>query len=161
MTNESANNPIDQNTTCSTAALSQFASSTEAFTTITRDDFKKNPLAGQMMARLYAEKTNELNEANEKILELTKQVSFYRSFPIANIGFALMNVIGTIVVGLGVSLDINLWLIILGSILVLSGNLLPLLYTKKECRMGDEIKINNDNQYIIQFCKEENKRNII
>ena len=105
MTNESANNPIDQNTTCSTAALSQFASSTEAFTTITRDDFKKNPLAGQMMARLYADKTNELNEANEKILELTKQVSFYRSFPIANIGFALMNVIGTIVVGLGVSLD--------------------------------------------------------
>ena len=132
MTNESANNPIDQNTTCSTTALSQFTSSTEAFTKITSDDFKKNPLAGQMMARLYAEKTNELNEANKKILELTKQVSFYRSFPIANIGFALMNIIGTIIFSLGISLDKNIWLIVMGSILVLSSDSLPLLYTKGE-----------------------------
>lgn len=136
MTNDSANNPIDQNTTCSTAALSHFTGSAEAFIKITSEDFKKNPLAGQMMARLYAEKTNELNEANEKILKLTKQVSFYRSFQIANIGFTLMSIIGTIIVSLGISLDKNIWLIVTGSILALSGDLLPLLYTKKRAQNG-------------------------
>ena len=41
-----------------------------------------------------------------------------------------MNIIGTIVVGLGVSLSANIWLIVLGGLLVLAGNTLPLLYTK-------------------------------
>lgn len=42
-----------------------------------------------------------------------------------------MNVIGTIVVGLGVSLSINVLLIVLGSLLVVGGNVLPLLYLRK------------------------------
>ena len=42
-----------------------------------------------------------------------------------------MNVLGTIVVGLGVSLSTNIVLIVVGGLLVAAGNLLPLFYVKK------------------------------
>ena len=126
---------LPQNTTGNTASLSQLNDITEAFsgddfTRITSDEFKKNPLAGKLMAMLYAESSKKNKEANEKIFELISEVSFYQSLPIANIGFALMNIIGTIVVGLGVSLSQNIWLIVLGGLLVFFGNVLPLLYKR-------------------------------
>lgn len=128
--------PVQQNTTGTTTTLSQLNTITEAFTgddftKITSEDFKKNPLAGRMMAMLYAEKAKKLKEAEDKVIDLTKLVGYYQSFPAVKIGYAVMNIIGTIVVGLGVSLSANIWLIVSGGLLVLSGNILPLMYTKK------------------------------
>lgn len=136
MNNKTTPTTLSQNTTGNTAALSQLNNITEAFTgedftKITSEDYKKNPLAGRMMAMLYAENVKKLKESDDKILELTKQVSYYQSFPTANIGYAIMNIIGTIVVGLGVSLSVNIWLIASGSLLVLAGNVLPMLLIKK------------------------------
>lgn len=136
MSSDKSPTTLPQNTTGNTTALSQLNNITEAFTgedftKITSEDFKKNPLAGRMMTMLYAENVKKLKEADDTILELTKQVSYYQSFPTVNIGCAVMNIIGTIVVGLGVSLSENVWLIVLGGLLVLTGNILPLLLRKK------------------------------
>ena len=136
MDNETQNKVLPQNTTGDTTSLSQLKDITEAFsgddfTKITSDEFTQNPLAGKIMTMLYAENVKKLKEANDNILDLTKEVSFYQSFPTANMGYTIMNVIGTIVVGLGVSLSINVLLIVLGSLLVVGGNVLPLLYLRK------------------------------
>lgn len=136
MSNEDKQNVLPQNTTGNSTTLNQLTDITEAFlgedfTIITIDEFKKNPLAGKIMTLLYAEQAKKLKEANDNILELTKKVSYYQAFPTSNIGYSIMNIIGAIVVGLGVSININLILIILGGLLVLGGNLLPLLYMRK------------------------------
>ena len=136
MNNETTPTTLSQNTTGNTSTLSQLSTITEAFKgddflSITSEEYKKNPLAGKMMAMLYAESEKKLTAANEKVLDLSKQVSYYQSFPIVNITYSIMNIVGTIVVGLGVSLSANLWLIFLGGLLVLAGNILPLFYSKK------------------------------
>lgn len=146
MSSETNKTVVPQSTTGNTASLSQLSDITEAFTgddftKITSEDFKKNPLAGRMMTMLYAENAKKLKEAENTILELTASVKYYQALPTANIGYALMNLIGTIIVGLGVSLDINWVLIILGGLLVLGGNGLPLLYIKKGGK--NEKKSNN------------------
>ena len=138
MSNDSTPKSLPQSTTGNSTSLSQLSNITEAFigedfTKITSEDFNKNPLAGRMMTMLYAENAKKLVEANEKILELTKLVSYYQSFPITNVGYAVMNIVGTVIVGIGVSLSDNKWLIVLGGILVLAGNILPIIFRKKNC----------------------------
>lgn len=124
-----------QNTTGNTASLSQLTDITEAFSVddfahVTSDEFKNNPLVGKMMTMLYAATANKLKEADNTILELTGSVKYYQSFPISNIGFSIMNIIGTIIVGIGASLSNQLFLIILGGLLVLAGNILPIIFIK-------------------------------
>ena len=59
------------------------------------------------------------------------KVKFYQAMQITNIAFAIVSVIGTIIIGLGISLDMKTWLIILGSILVLCGEIMPIVLNMK------------------------------
>ena len=82
-----------------------------------------------MKTILYSQSESELKKANDRILELSASIKFFKAFPTANIAFVIMNLVGTILVGLGA--PSNLWLIILGAILVIAGNALPYCFIKK------------------------------
>ena len=118
--------------------LSQINCLSDAFTEnkfaqISFEEFSKDPIVGKIITILYSQSENKLKAAEAKILSLTASLKFFKAFPTANIAFVVMNVIGTLLVGLGA--PSNLWIIILGALLVLAGNILPLIFIKKGERL--------------------------
>ena len=134
---EIKNAPVAGETTTSpsnTTPLSHIERLTDAFTgadftTINFDELSKDPSGIKIIAILYSQSESELKKANDRILELSASIKFFKAFPTANIAFVIMNLVGTILVGLGA--PSNLWLIILGAILVIAGNALPYCFIKK------------------------------
>jgi hypothetical protein len=122
----------------STAPVSQLPSLSEAFSpefaTIGFEEIKNDPIASKMMAILYSQGDKELKIARKTITDLTAQVKYYKAISISNIAYAIINVLGTLIVGIGIS-QMNWWLVVIGSILVLVGNIAPLLISKH----GDKI----------------------
>lgn len=117
-----------------TTPLSRIERLTDAFTgadftTINFEELCKDPAGIKMITILYSQSESELKQAEDKILKLSASIKFFKAFPTANIAFVIMNCIGTLLVGLGA--PSNLWLIILGAILVLAGNALPFFFIKK------------------------------
>ena len=131
--------PQSQNTT-NPGSLSQLSSLTEAFSgsdfsTISMEEFQSDPVAAKIMTILYAQSEKERKIAEGKVSDLMAKVKYYKTMPTTSIAFAVVSIIGTIVVGLGVSLNLNWWLILSGSILVLGGDILPIILNKK----GEEL----------------------
>ena len=103
------------------------------FTTINFEELCKDPSGIKMITILYSQNESELKQAKETILHLSASVKFFKAFPTANIAFVIMNIVGTILVGLGA--PSNMWLILLGVLLVLAGNVLPFFFIKN----GDKL----------------------
>lgn len=125
-----------QGNTTNPSSLAQIGSLTEAFsgsdfTTINIEEFKNDPVAAKIITILYAQSEKEKKQAEGKVAALMARVKYYQSIQNASIMFAVMSVIGTIVVGLGISLDMRWWIILLGSILVLGGEIMPRILYKK------------------------------
>lgn len=124
--------------TSKTTPLSKMEGLADAFTgaefaTINFEELSKDPLGVKILAILYSQNESKLKQAEERILVLSASIKFYKGFPTANIAFIIMNVVGTLIVGIGA--PSNLWLIIPGAILVLAGSILPIFFIKK----GDKL----------------------
>ena len=129
------NNKQDQNTT-ELGSIAQLGSLAEAFSlndfsNISMEELKNDPAAAKIITILYAQSEKEKKISEEKVSDLTAKVKFYQAIQITNIAFAIVSVIGTIIVGFGISLDMKTWLIILGSILVLCGEIMPIVLNMK------------------------------
>lgn len=129
------NNKQDQNTT-ELGSIAQLGSLAEAFSlndfsNISMEELKNDPAAAKIITILYAQSEKEKKISEEKVSDLTAKVKFYQAIQITNIAFAIVSVIGTIIVGFGISLDMKTWLIILGSILVLCGEIMPIVLNRK------------------------------
>lgn len=125
----------DQNTTES-GSITQLGSLADAFSlndfsNISMEEFKNDPAAAKIITILYAQSEKEKKISEEKVSDLMAKVKFYKAMQITNIAFAIVSVIGTIIVGLGISLSMKTWLIILGSILVLCGEIMPIALNMK------------------------------
>ena len=59
------------------------------------------------------------------------KVKYYQSLQITSIAFAIVSVLGTIVISLGLSLDMNWTIIVIGIALVLGGEIMPRVLHKK------------------------------
>lgn len=132
-------NKQDQNTTES-GSLAQLGSLAEAFSlndfsNISMEELKNDPVAAKIITILYAQSEKEKKISEGMVSDLKAKVKFYQAMQITNIAFAIVSVIGTIIVGLGVSLDMKTWLIILGSILVLCGEIMPIVLNMKGERL--------------------------
>lgn len=79
--------------------------------------------------RAYREKKRKLAES--KITSLIAKVKYYQSLQIASIAFAVFSVLGTIVISLGISLNMNWEIIVIGIALVLGGEIMPRVLHKK------------------------------
>lgn len=129
------NNIQDQNTTES-GSIAQLGSLAEAFSlndfsNISMEELKNDPAAAKIITILYAQSEKEKKISEGKVSDLMAKVKFYQAMQITNIAFAIVSVIGTIIVGLGISLDMKTWLIVLGSILVLCGEIMPIVLNMK------------------------------
>lgn len=128
-------NKQDQNTTES-GSIAQLGSLAEAFSlndfsNISMEELKNDPAAAKIITILYAQSEKEKKISEGKVSDLMAKVKFYQAMQITNIAFAIVSVIGTIIVGLGISLDMRTWLIVLGSILVLCGEIMPIVLNWK------------------------------
>ena len=128
-------NKQDQNTTES-GSIAQLGSLAEAFSlndfsNISMEELKNDPAAAKIITILYAQSEKEKKISEGKVSDLMAKVKFYQAMQITNIAFAIVSVIGTIIIGLGISLDMKTWLIILGSILVLCGEIMPIVLNMK------------------------------
>lgn len=128
-------NKQDQNTTES-GSIAQLGSLAEAFSlndfsNISMEELKNDPAAAKIITILYAQSEKEKKISEGKVSDLMAKVKFYQAMQITNIAFAIVSVIGTIIVGLGISLDMRTWLIVLGSILVLCGEIMPIVLNRK------------------------------
>ena len=59
------------------------------------------------------------------------KVKYYQSLQLVSIAFAVVSILGTVVVSLGISLDMNWALIVIGIVLVLGGEIFPRVLHKK------------------------------
>lgn len=129
------NTPQNQNSTNS-GSLAQIGSLSEAFawsdfSNIKVDELVNDPAAAKMITILYAQSEKERKSAESKITSLMAKVKYYQSLQIASIAFAVVSVLGTIVISLGISLNMNWEIIVIGIALVLGGEIMPRVLHKK------------------------------
>ena len=129
--------PVAEETTThsnNATPLSKIDGLTDAFTgvdytNINFEELCKDQSGIKIITILYSQNESELKQARKTICDLTASIKFFKAFPISNISFAIMNLVGTFLVGLGA--PSNLWLILPGAILVLTGNIMPFIIINK------------------------------
>lgn len=129
------NTPQNQNSTNS-GSLAQMGSLSEAFSwsdfsNIKVEELVNDPAAAKMITILYAQSEKERKLAESKITSLMAKVKYYQSLQITSIAFAVVSVLGTIVISLGLSLNMNWAIIVIGIALVLGGEIMPRVLHKK------------------------------
>lgn len=139
------NNTSQAQNTTNSGSLAQMGSLSEAFSwsdfsNISIEELSNDPAAAKMITILYAQSEKEKKQAEGKITQLLADVKFYRSMQSVSIAFAVVSVIGTIVVGFGISLNMSWPLIMLGSALVLIGEITPRALNKK----GEKVESYNN-----------------
>lgn len=127
--------PQNQNST-SSGSLEQLGSLSEAFSwsdfsNIKLDELVNDPAAAKMITILYVQSEKERKIAESKIASLMAKVKYYQSLQISSIAFAVVSILGTIVISLGLSLNMNWAIIVIGIILVLGGEIMPRILHKK------------------------------
>lgn len=130
------NNTSQAQNTTNSGSLAQMGSLSEAFSwsdfsNISIKELSNDPAAAKMITILYAQSEKEKKQAEGKITQLLADVKYYQSMQSVSIAFAAVSVIGTIVVGIGVSLNMNWPLILIGSVLVLIGEIVPRALNRK------------------------------
>ncbi len=120
-------------------SLAQMGSLSEAFSwsefsNIKVEELVNDPAAAKMITILYAQSEKERKQAEAKISSLMAKVKYYQSMQVVSIAFAIVSILGTIVISLGVSLNMNFAMIGIGITLVLGGEIIPRILHK----MGDD-----------------------
>ena len=132
-----ADNRTPQNkNSISSESLAQIGSLSEAFSksdfsNITVEELVNDPAAAKIITILYAQSEKEKRLIEGEIASLKAKVKYYQSLHIVNIAFAIVNVLGTIVLGIGISLSMNWAIIVIGIIMVLGGEIVPRVLHKK------------------------------
>lgn len=127
--------PKNQSSTNS-SSLAQIGSLSEAFSwsdfsNIKVEELINDPAAAKIITILYAQSEKERKLAEGKISSLMAKVKYYQSMQAVSIAFAAVNILGTITISLGISLNMNWAIIGIGIILVLGGEIIPRVLHKK------------------------------
>lgn len=117
-------------------SLAEMGSLSEAFSlsdfsNIGIEEVANDPAAAKIITILYAQSEKERKQTEGKITSLMAKVKYYQSLQLVSIAFAVVSILGTVVVSLGISLDMNWALIVIGIVLVLGGEIFPRVLHKK------------------------------
>ena len=106
------------------------------FNPITAEELQDNLLAIKQLINNYNEKTQKLESVEENLRDVMGELEFQNTYPFVAIFAAAANIIGTILVGLGVNMITNtpnttkggMVVLVLGGILVLFANAFTISY---------------------------------
>ena len=117
-------------------SLAEMGSLSEAFSlsdfsNIGIEEMANDPVAAKIITILYTQSEKERKQTEGKITSLMAKVKYYQSLQLVSIAFAVVSILGTVVVSLGISLGMNWALIVIGIVLVLGGEIVPRVLHKK------------------------------
>jgi hypothetical protein len=106
-----------------------------ALNRISIDDLKGNEVAIRQLLNTHNLKIKEVHQARGKISDLNAEIEYHRTSPFFSIAAMVVNLLGTIITGLGVNFlssnpapAYSLPVVICGGLLVFTGSLIPVLY---------------------------------
>ena len=125
----------NQNST-SIGSLAEMGSLSEAFSlsdfsNIKLDELVNDPAAAKIITILYVQSEKEKKQVEGKISSLMAKVKYFQSMQIVSIAFAIVSILGTITISIGIALEMNWAIIVIGIALVLGGEIIPRVLHKK------------------------------